>query len=207
MRSYKDLTPLFVDLKAGKTEAFEYIFRTYYPRLRNYASRFVTDQADLEDILQDCFVHLWERRQSLSAISVSSLLFTMVRNGCINYLRHKTMVDNCLAETLAHMQGSEQLYAMDLWDNADSHLMYQDLTQEIENVMDTLSPRCKEIFTMSRFEGLRNKEIAERLHISVKVVEKHITQALTTFKKRFSKDKSDRTHLLLLWYIVMANTL
>ena len=186
MRSYKDLTPLFADLKAGKTEAFEYIFRTYYPRLRNYASRFVTDQADLEDILQDCFVHLWERRQSLTAISVSSLLFTMVRNGCINYLRHKTMVDNCLAETLARMQGSEQLYAMDMWDNADSRMVYQDLNQEIESVMDTLSPRCKEIFTMSRFEGLRNKEIAERLHMSVATVKTHILNMLekTGFRNR-----------------------
>lgn len=59
MRFYKEQSELFEGIQNGDADAFEYVFKTYYPRLRNYANRFVTDSDDLEDILQNCFIHLW----------------------------------------------------------------------------------------------------------------------------------------------------
>lgn len=185
MRFYKEQSELFEGIQNGDADAFEYVFKTYYPRLRNYANRFVSDSDDLEDILQNCFIHLWERRDSITFISISSLLFTMVRNGCLNYLKHQTMVNGYEAGSLNKIPGAEELYSTDMKGTTDSDTLYNELTRQIEQVMEELSPRCREIFTMSRFEGLKNREIADQLGISVKVVEKHITKALAVFRTHF----------------------
>lgn len=202
MRFYKEQSELFEGIQNGDADAFEYVFKTYYPRLRNYANRFVSDSDDLEDILQNCFIHLWERRDSITFISISSLLFTMVRNGCLNYLKHQTMVNGYEAGSLSKIPGAEELYSTDMKGATDSDTLYNELTRQIEQVMEELSPRCREIFTMSRFEGLKNHEIADQLGISVKVVEKHITKALAVFRTHFKTGRASA--LLLLWLIAMA---
>jgi RNA polymerase sigma-70 factor (ECF subfamily) len=205
MYNYIDAQLLFKDIKAGKTDAYEYIFTKYYPRLHNYASHFIADEDDADDIIQDCFVHLWERREALTFISVSALLFTMARNGCLNYLKHKALVDNYEIDYLAHICGSEQLYNYDFLHKADETLLYNELQRQIEKVMETLSPRSRQIFTMSRFEGLKNREIAEQLGISVKVVERHISKALTVFRKQFKNNISTEFQFIFLsWYFFMV---
>ena len=66
MRYYTDPQILMDDIRGGRSEAFEYLFKTYYPRLRSYASHFIADVDDTEDIVQDCFTRLWERRETLT---------------------------------------------------------------------------------------------------------------------------------------------
>lgn len=188
MRFYKEQSELFEGIQNGDADAFEYVFKTYYPRLRNYANRFVSDSDDLEDILQNCFIHLWERRDSITFISISSLLFTMVRNGCLNYLKHQTLVNGYEAGSLSKIPGAEELYSTDMKGTTDSDTLYNELTRQIEQVMEELSPRCR--------------EIADQLGISVKVVEKHITKALAVFRTHFKTGRAST--LLLLWLIAMA---
>lgn len=204
MRHYTDSQILMDDIRGGRSEAFEYLFKTYYPRLRSYASHFIADVDDTEDIVQDCFTRLWEHRETLTYISLSALLFTMVRNGCLNYLKHKSLVNSYEVDFLAHVSGNEQLYNYDFLDKADAPLLYEELRGQIEKVMETLTPRSRQIFTMSRFEGLKNREIAAELGISVKVVEKHITKALSAFRTHFRKGvTSDAQYLLLVWFYSM----
>ena len=69
----------------------------------------------------------------------------------------------------------------------DSDTLYNELTRQIEQVMEELSPRCREIFTMSRFEGLKNREIAQQLGISTTAVEKHISKALKTIAAQLTQ--------------------
>lgn len=197
MRFYTDQKALFEGIREGDAEAYEYVFKTYYPRLRNYARRFVDDGDDLEDIIQGCFARLWETRGRLTLISISALLFTMTRNACLNYVRHRSLVSGYELGPLAAIKGAEELYCADLLGDADRETLYHELTRQIEDVMETLSPRCREIFTMSRFEGLKNREIAERLGISVKVVEKYITKALTAFRSQLRN--SAAPVLLIAW--------
>lgn len=83
---------LLEDLKQDNHAAFEYLFKRFYPRLLGYAVRFVQDEEVARDILQECFMTFWERRSLLSAVSLSSLLFLMVRNACLNYLKHGALV-------------------------------------------------------------------------------------------------------------------
>lgn len=202
MRFYKEQNELFEGIHNGDADAFEYVFKTYYPRLRNYAKRYVSDADDLEDILQNAFIHLWERRESITFISISALLFTIVRNGCLNYLKHQALVNGYEQAMQDKAAGAEALYSIDMKGYADSDTLYNELTQQIEQVMQELPPRCREIFTMSRFEGLKNREIADRLGISIKVVEKHISKALTIFRAQLKTGRG--TMLLLLWMLAMA---
>ncbi len=201
MRFYTEQNELFEGIRNGDADAFEYVFKTYYPRLRNFAKRFVTDDDDLEDIVQNSFIHLWERRESISFISISALLFTIVRNGCLNYLKHQALINGYEQDMRLKAAGAEELYCIDLKGNADSDTLYHELARQIEQVMESLPPRCREIFTMSRFEGLKNREIADRLGISVKVVEKHISKALSVFRTQLKSGRG--TMLLLIWMMAM----
>ena len=204
MRIYVDKDMLINDLGAGSKEAFEYLFTAYYPRLRNYASRFIADVDDVEDILQDCFVNLWNRRMMLTGVSLSSMLFTMVRNGCLNFLKHKAIAEGYNTEELKQLSGSEALYNYDFFGSADEELLYQELQRQIRDVLQSLPERSRQVFMMSRFDGLKNKEIAERLDISVKVVEKHITKSLTILREHILRHGTPALYLLLLCWTLQT---
>ena len=105
MIEFSDEKFLLDEIKKGNNQAFEYLFKTYYPRLRGYAIRFVEDEETARDIIQECFLRFWEKRALLSAVSVTSLLFAMVRNGCLNYLKHLSIVEKHQIEYLASVDG------------------------------------------------------------------------------------------------------
>lgn len=193
---------LLKEIKAGNKQAFEYLFKSYYPRLYGYASRFINDEETVRDIIQECFLHFWEKREFLSALSLSSLLFAMVRNGCLNYLKHYAIVEKHHLEYLAHIRGEECLYYADFFMDSEYKLLYDELQEQINLVIEKLPARSREVFLLSRYEGLRNKDIAEKLHISVSAVEAHIAKALQRFSKHF-KDKypTDIYLLVIAWLI------
>lgn len=201
MRYYTDNELLIDEVREGKAEAYEYVFKTFYPRLRNYASHFVADVDDTEDILQDCFVRLWERRQTLTYVSIQALLFTMVRNECLNYLKHQAIVNGYQVDHLAHLAGEERLYNYDMLNSTDTELLYDELQRQIDRVMERLSPRTRQIFIMSRTEGMKNREIAQQLGISVKIVERHIGKALALFRKNISQSPASVMGLALLQWL------
>ena len=156
--------------------------------MRGYAIRFVEDEETARDIIQECFLRFWEKRELLSAVSVTSLLFAMVRNGCLNYLKHLSIVEKHQIEYLASIDGEERLYYADFTLDAEHKLLYDELQEQINLVIGQLPERSREIFLMSRFKGLKNREIADKLQISTTAVEKHIAKALKSFSKHF-KDK------------------
>ena len=178
------------------------LFSTYYLRLCRYAMRFVREESATEDLVQDCFLRLYERRAELTPVSVSSLLFTMVRNRCLNYLKHQVLVEGYQTDALRQPSGSEQLYALDMTGNADAAVLYDDLKHQLDAIIAGLSPRTREIFSMSRSQGLSNKEIGEALDISVKVVEKHITKALSALRSGL-KDNADIDYPLVVALLLL----
>lgn len=113
MVDFMDDKQLLGELKRGNNAAFEFLFKSYYPRLRGYAIRFIEDEETVRDIIQECFLRFWERREMLSAFSLTSLLFSMVRNGCLNYLKHRSIVEKYRVEYLAKVDGEERLYYAD----------------------------------------------------------------------------------------------
>lgn len=85
---------LLVLIQRDENNAFKFLFKKYYSRLYGYALRFVSNEEIAEDILQEVFITFWGKRNVLNSISISSLLFCMVRNACLNYLKHKALVEN-----------------------------------------------------------------------------------------------------------------
>lgn len=202
MRIVADNKALFDALRGGEAAAYATLFSTYYLRLCRYAMRFVREESATEDLVQDCFLRLYERRAELTPVSVSSLLFTMVRNRCLNYLKHQVLVEGYQTDALRQPSGSEQLYALDMTGNADAAVLYDDLKHQLDAIIAGLSPRTREIFSMSRSQGLSNKEIAEALDISVKVVEKHITKALSALRSGL-KDHADIDYPLVVALLLL----
>lgn len=180
MKNFTDEKTLLREIKNGNGEAFEFLFNSYYPRLRGYAARFVTDEEAVRDF--------WEKRDLIEAVSISSLLFAMVRNACLNYLKHLQLVEQHNLEHLDKVAGQEELYYWDFNLSPEYTLLYKELQQQISLVMSDLPSRCREVFEMSRFKKMKNREIADALQISTTAVEKHIAKALARFSAHF-KDK------------------
>jgi RNA polymerase sigma-70 factor (ECF subfamily) len=201
MQEFADEKYLFDEIKQGSHKAFEYLFKAYQPRLYRYAIRFVKDADMARDIVQECYLHLWEKRDLLQRVSLTSLLFTMVNNGCLNYLKHKSIVDNYKFEYLSNIDGEERLYQADFTMSSEYHLLYNELQEQIQYVIDKLPKRSKEIFLMSRFQGLKNREIADRLHISTTAVEKHLSKAMKSFSIYFKKEYPTELCIVILCFL------
>jgi len=106
------------------------------------------------------------------------LLFTMVRNSCLQHLEKQKVRNKYFQSTKLILQEEELRFYME----EKTSLIEQELEDKLNEVLDRLPDRCRQIFVLSRFENKKNKEIAEELNISVKAVEKQITKALATIR-------------------------
>ena len=181
---------LFDKIRGGNAKAFEYAFRKFSPRLEAFAQKYTNDTNEAEDIVQDVFLKLWERRELLDNISLTSFLFMMVRNSCLNHLKHRQIADT-VQQRIPDTETAERLYAADFVPDPSSLL--------IDQIMEELPPKCKEAFVLSRLNGLKNREIAEHMAITEKVVEKHITRALKRFRDGLRRYALLLGTLLSLW--------
>ena len=166
---------LFVNKR--NPELFEELFNQYSKPLFYYAAKFVEDEA-ARDIVQDIFAKLWSDQKITIKLSLNSFLFTMVRNSCLQQLEKQKVRNKYLESTKLKLQEEELQFYM----NEKTSLIEQELETKLNEVLNSLPDRCKQIFMMSRFENKKNKEIAEELDISVKAVEKQITKALATIR-------------------------
>lgn len=160
---------------------FEDIYLSYFSKMKHFAQEYVILEEDAENIVQDVFTELWEKREMLNMpINLIAYLFTTIKNKCLNHLRHKTIVNetaNLLQEeyfiTLRMNLNSLEAFDQNLFSE-------QDIEQIITKALNTLSPKCKEIFIMSKIEGKKQKQIAAELNISINTVE---TQIGIAYKK------------------------
>lgn len=174
---------LNIKLKEGNPAAYEELFKQTFPRLIGYCRLFIHEQDQANDLVQECFIKLWEKRTSIKTTqSVESLLFVMLRNRCLNYLRdqklHKpeTEIDSVGENELQH------LFQLDFIGKEESSLEEQ-LIVAIRESVEKLPEKRKIVFTKSKLEGKKNKDVADELGISVKAVEKHLHQAKEQIRK------------------------
>lgn len=166
---------LIVRLKNGDQTAFELLFHFYYPGLVIYSTQFLIDLAEAEEVVQDFFVRLWQKHQHLEeAESLKSYLFSSVRNGSLNVLKHRKV---------------EEKYLKEMLDLSEHHLVYDpdlyvvsELQEKIKSCIDGLPDQCRKIFIMNRIQGMKNEEIALELAISKRTVETQISKALKVLK-------------------------
>lgn len=170
-----------IELLNKKQEAaFEVVFNLYYPRLVYFAKEYVVYE-EAKNLVQDAFVVFWEKGLNvLNESQLQSYLYTTVKNNCLMRLRHKKVKEKFIENSKEQIQNQIYLSALEQLDT--SVLAFQEIEAIVENTLANMSPRCREIFILSRFEGKKNHEVADELDISVKAVEAQITKALKIFK-------------------------
>lgn len=140
-------------------------FKAHYRNAVISANRLLNNQAEAEDVVQNCLIKLWDNRAQLKEGTIAGYFATMVRNRSIDSLRKKKPV---LVEI-----DDVQLPTQD-----HSEMEHDELKSKVNAAIDSLPERCREVFVLSRFEKMKHKEIAESLNISTKTVENQITKAL-----------------------------
>lgn len=170
-----DEKELFGKLKNGDEKAFELLFHKYYGYLCVYASKIVNEDDAAEEIVQDFFVKLWEKKGLLTIeTSVNNYLFRSVKNLCLNYLQHNKIKNSYAKKAAEKAEHS-------ITENYD--FPEPDLFEKIENCISSLPEKRQIIFRLSRQEGMKYHEIAEKLQISIKTVETQMGLAIKTLRE------------------------
>lgn len=185
---------LYLKLKEGNERAFQVLFRKYYSSMCHFARQFLNDSELAEETVQDMFVKIWEKRESLNIeTSVKHYFFRSVRNHCLNQIQHekikKQYADMVLGS--AHQEINPEQYYLEV-----------DLIQRIEKSINSLPTKRQEIFRLSREQGLKYKEIADTLKISVKTVEAQMGLAL----KYLREDLKDFSNHLISLFILLKKS-
>lgn len=147
---------------------FKELYITWYSRVRNFALTYVNDADDAADIVEEVFMKLYERRDELQAgVNVVSYLFASVRHACLNHLRERLALSRFQTRYKLETQlRYDALMQLDAEMGTES-----DIEQALQRAIDALPERCREIFVMSRLQGMPQEEVAQRLGITVNTVE------------------------------------
>ena len=164
------------------------VFRDYYKPLVRYGTTFLKDSDEAEDVVQQVFVSMWEKRSQQDIhTSVRALLYKAVHNACLNRIKHRK-VRMVYAEELKATQ--EQASQVDL-------VQANELDEKIQLAVANMPEQCAKIFKMSRFEQLRYQEIADQLGLSIKTIENQMGKALRIIREELK----DYLPLLILFLI------
>lgn len=184
----KTETELVKELKDGFTSAYDELFNTYGNRVYKFAFSILKSREDSEEIVQDTFFKIWEKRRTIDhEQSFKSFLFTIAYNNIMTKFREKA---------------KEKKYREYFITNASDHydqegsILFDDIQNQVQKIIDRLPPRRKQIFILRKENNLTYKEIAGKLGISSKTVENNINLAIKYIKTQIGKDS-----LIILLYI------
>lgn len=155
---------------------FRSIFDQYYESIRSFAY-YKTGDVDLaDDIVQETFLKIWTNRSEVKNDTVKSLLYTIASNIIKNHFKHQKVVFN--------FQKNDQ--PNELSDETDSNLRQEELNRKLQDALAEIPEKSREVFLMNRIEGLTYADIADRLGLSVKAIEKRMSEALSIIRSRIS---------------------
>lgn len=163
---------------AGRFELnFEEAFKTNFKSLYAYAYTMLKDEISAEEMVQNVFFKVWEKREQLNITSsLTAYLYRSVYHECLNYLKHEKVKATYQSHVAFVSRGES--------DNASGKVMVSELQQQLDKAMSELPQQCRTIFQMSRFEQLKYQEIADRLGLSVKTVENQMGKALKILRAK-----------------------
>ena len=180
-------------LKRGDKQAFNYLFHYYNKKLYFFAKGYLKTEKEAEEIVQETFLKIWERKEFLDPeLSFHAYLFKIA----FNFIQ-KGLIKNVKNDELKHDLADELIN----FDNHTSNMVnYHFLLQHINQIIDKLPPRQKEIFILRKLDGYSAQEISEKLSLATKTVEAHLTAALKFLKIRL---KSEKNSDLLMFALIL----
>ncbi|NPA36785.1 MAG: RNA polymerase sigma-70 factor [Chlorobi bacterium] len=191
--TYKDEIKL---LQKGDHQVFEKIFKRYYNALFFFAVHYVKYESDAENLVQETFLSLWENRKTIQGASEYSLkawLYNTIKNKCLNFLEKE-------ASKKKYSEYLQKKFLLDIYVLKDfdiDEVVFDELTGLLNKAIESLPAQSRAVFEMNRLKGMKNKEIAEELGISVKAVEANMTRALKLLRTHLK----DYLTLILLFRI------
>ncbi|GLB52548.1 DNA-directed RNA polymerase sigma-70 factor [Neptunitalea chrysea] len=171
------INTLVKQVKASDEKAFRKLFNLLWEPLYYYAFSLLQEESLAKDMVQDVWIDFWERRKDIQNDNIKAYLYKAVRFRVLKELRNIKFSES-------HLEALKELHIENALETDDSDIITLDETKQlIEKKMEVLPEKCKEVFKLSRIDGLKNKEIAEELGISESTVENHITKAFKLLKK------------------------
>lgn len=157
-------------------EVFNRLFEKLYPKVKYFITGMCHDEEEAENLTQNLFLRLWAKRDRLKSVdNISSYVFTMAYNESINFIRHSlTLITLPIDSDVKEMGGGA---------DPQRDVEYKELIKKVYEKIDLMPMQQRKVFIMSREEGLTNREIAERLGISQRTVEAHISASLKELRK------------------------
>lgn len=156
--------------------AFDAVYNMYCHKLHGFVYRYLKQEEDAEEIVQEVFVKIWETRNKIDVhATFDSFLFTIAHNATISLLRKR------VSET----KSREYLKSLQQFDDAEhiiDEIAFKELNHKVQSLLNHLTPRQREIYLLSREEELNHKEIAEKLNISENTVKNHLVTTLKYLK-------------------------
>ena len=184
---------VFKSMQQGDTSALEYFFQKYMELLYYRALGYVRDPEVAEDIVQEVFIRFWDNRKKLNiTFSVPAYLTRSVVNACKNYLDHQLVRQHYEQKYQSENQEMEEQFAYD-----EEEL--EELRKRLKVFMDSLPEKCREIFLMACVEGLKYREVAERLGVSVNTVKTQVKSAYTKLRTDFEVKEQELIIVFLLF--------
>ncbi len=177
---------------------FEETYVSYYARMKRFARQYIIREEDAENIVQDIFFDLWKKQLEFSSfVNLNGFLFMMLKNRCIDFLRQKTIEQQAVDEIQSEYIRTLKLNFESL-EVLDNELLSDvDIDSIIQNAIESLPEKCREIFVMNKIEGKKQKVIAQELNISVHTVESQMTIAY----KKLKEALKDHMPLFLFFFI------
>lgn len=163
-----DSNYLFTLARIDNELAFNQLYDRLWKSLYLFSLKLLKNETEAKDVVQDVFCNLWTKRKELEIKNINSYLFSATKYKCLEYIRKNKNYTELLS----------RVNLVDLENNTERDLDFKETKFKIEKGIDTLPKKTRQIFTMSRYDDLSNKEIAHKLNISIKTVEYHITQSI-----------------------------
>jgi RNA polymerase sigma-70 factor (family 1) len=171
-------------VQMGEQDAVRMLFESYYSDLCRFALQWVKDADETEEIVQRFFVELWEKRlQTEIEITFRSYAFAAVRNRCLNFIKHQKVV----AEHQTYMKHQNQ---------QGYEMSHPEMDAVIQRAIQKLPEQCGRVFVLVKIDGLKYAEVAEKLGISTKTIENHMTKALRLLREEL------KDYLPICWWLM-----
>ena len=166
---------LIQGLISGRESSYNALFNEYYLVLTAYARTYVADTDLAREIVQDMFVRLYESRHLLKNVAaLKSYLYRSVRNSCLNHLKSNKIHHRHKEKIRLAQSGEEHDITIEIQESELEHRIFQ--------IVSGLPEKCRQVFRMSRVDGLKNDEIAVKCNISKRTVETQISKALKVLR-------------------------
>ncbi len=177
---------LLLRIKRGNRTAFDRLFVNHFEALCNYAFLLVRDETAAEEIATEVFYRLWFKRNEIHIrVSLKKYLLKSVYNISMNYLKHIGIVKHYKDLNIV-MHREKEIFSGDYSTSPLTILEYDELEAMVNNIIDNLPDQCRQVFTMNRFKGMKYREIADDLNISLSTVKYHMSTALDTLKDKLN---------------------